>query len=204
MPRSRPGGRSSRVRASVLQATLDELAETGYAALSLESVARRAGVNKTSVYRRWGTRDSVVLDAVLERASQWVPIPDTGSVRQDLLELARAVIANVSTPELEAVIRTFVAEAPRESALASRGREFWAARFAADREIIQRGIDRGELPGDTDPDLAIEALLGPLYLRLLITGQPLDGIHGAGRRPAPGGPACSARADPVMLQHASS
>lgn len=115
-----------------------------------------------------------MLDAVLERAGQWVPIPDTGSVRQDLLELAGEVLDNVSTPEMEAVIRVFVAEAPRESALASLGREFWAARFAANREIVQRGIDRGELPPETDPDLAIEALLGPLYLRLLITGQPLE------------------------------
>jgi len=162
------------VRASVLQATLKELAETGYTALSLEGVARRAGVHKTSVYRRWGTRETLVLDAVLERAGSWVPIPDTGSVRQDLLALAREIIANNSTPEMEAVIRTFVAEAPRESALASGGREFWTARFAADRQIVQRGIDRGELPADTDLDLVIEALLGPLYLRLLITGQPLD------------------------------
>ena len=170
----RPGGRSARVRGAVLKATLEQLAETGYAALSLEGVARRAGVHKTSLYRRWGTRDSLVLDAILERAGQWVPIPDTGSVRRDLLELARAIIANVSTPEMEAVIRAFVAEAPRESALASRGREFWAARFAADRQIVQRGIDRGELPADTDPDLVIEALLGPLYLRPLVTGQPLE------------------------------
>lgn len=172
--RPRPGGRSARVRTAVLQATLEELAETGYAALSLESVARRAGVHKTSLYRRWGTRDSLVLDAVLERAGQWVSIPDTGSVRQDLLELAREIIANISTPEMEAIIRAFVAEAPRESALASRGREFWAARFADDRQIVQRGIDRDELPADTDPDLVIEALLGPLCLRLLVTGQPLD------------------------------
>ncbi len=158
----------------MLQATLEELAEAGYSALSLERVARRAGVNKTSVYRRWGTRDSVLLDAILERASQSVPIPDTGSVRSDLLELARAIIANNSTPETQAVIRAFVAEAPRESALAARGREFWAARFVADRQIIQRGMDRGELPSDTNPDLVIEALLGPLYLRLLITAEPLD------------------------------
>ncbi len=137
-------------------------------------MARRAGVHKTSLYRRWGTRDSLVLDAILARAGEWVPIPDTGSVRQDLLELAHAIIANVSAPEMEAVIRAFVAEAPRESALASRGREFWVARFTADRQIVQRGIDRGELPADTDPDLVIEALLGPLYLRLLITGEPLE------------------------------
>ncbi len=161
----------------MLQATLEELTETGYSALSLESIARRAGVNKTSVYRRWGTRETLVLDAVLQRATQRVPIPDTGSVRGDLLELAREIIANNSTPETQAVIRAFVAEAPRQSAFAAGGREFWTARFTADRQIIQRAIDRGELPPDTDPDLAIEALLGPLYLRLLITRAPLDAAY---------------------------
>jgi AcrR family transcriptional regulator len=140
----------------------------------MESVARRAGVNKTTLYRRWGDRDALVLDAVLERAIEWVPIPDTGSVREDLRQLAREIIANVSTPELQAVIRAFVAEAPRESALAARGRVFWAARFAADRQIISRGVARGELSPEADPDLVIEMLLGPIYLRLLITGEPLD------------------------------
>jgi len=161
-------------RTLVLRSTLEELAQTGDAGLSLESVARRAGVNKTSVYRRWGTRDAVILDAVLDRADERVPIPDTGSVRQDLIDLGSSAIANASAPEMEAVIRTFIAEAPRESALATRGHEFWAARFATDRDVVQRGIDRGELPADTDPDLAIEALLGPLYLRLLVTREPLD------------------------------
>lgn len=123
-------------------------------------------------------------------------IPDTGSVRQDLLELAREILANVSTPEMNAVIRAFVAEAPRESALASRGREFWADRFAADRQIVQRAIARGELPADADPDLVIEALLGPLYVRLLTPERPSTWPSWRCRRPAPGRPAQRRRCPP--------
>ncbi len=114
---------------------------------------------------------------------QFAPGRAAGSVRRGRGRGGRIVVADDDEDRAgdvlgmacrSAVIRAFVAEAPRESALASRGREFWAARFAADRQIVQRGIDRGELPADTDPDLVIEALLGPLYLRLLVTGQPLE------------------------------
>jgi AcrR family transcriptional regulator len=170
----RPGGRSARVRTAVLRAALEELAAVGYSAFSFESVAQRASVHKTTVYRRWEHRDALLLDALLQHATEWVPVPDTGSLRSDLLGLATGVMANVTTPEIEAVIRAFVAEAPRESALAARGREFWSARFEVDRQVVKRAIARGELPEDTDPDLVIEAVLGPLYFRLLISGGSLD------------------------------
>jgi AcrR family transcriptional regulator len=126
------------------------------------------------VYRRWESRDALLLDALLERATEWVAVPDTGTLRGDLLGLAAGVVASVTTPEMEAIIRTFVAEAPRESALAARGRDFWTVRFEVDRKVVERAIARGELPEDTDPDFVIEAVLGPLYFRLLITGASLD------------------------------
>jgi AcrR family transcriptional regulator len=170
----RPGGRSARVRKAVLRAALEELAALGYSAFSFQSVAQRAGVHKTTVYRRWENRDALLLDALLERATEWVPVPDTGSLRGDLLGLAAGVVASVTTPEMEAVIRTFVAEAPRESELAARGREFWTVRFEVDQQVVERAIARGELPEDTDPAFVIEAVLGPLYFRLLISGASLD------------------------------
>ena len=73
--RRRPGGRSARVRAAVLEATLDQLAESGYDGLSFEAVAVRAGVHKTTLYRRWSDRTALVLDAMLELSSQTVPVP---------------------------------------------------------------------------------------------------------------------------------
>ena len=171
---SGPAGAARVFRSAVLGATLAELSTAGYSALSLQGIAHRAGVHKTTVYRRWGSRDRLLLEAILERSSERVPIPDTGSLRGDLLAVATAVIAMITTPEITAAIRAFVSEAPREPALAVSGHEFWEARFSLTREVIERAVQRRELPKNANPDLAIEALIGPIYLRLLVTREPLD------------------------------
>jgi AcrR family transcriptional regulator len=172
--RRRPGGRSARVRAAAIAATLEELAESGYAALSLERVAQRAGVHKTTLYRRWGTREDLVLEAMLERAAQRVTVPDTGALRTDLLELARTAAANAGTPEVAAMARAVVAESPYDERLATANRRFWAERLALDATIVERAIARGEAVPDTEPREVIESVIGPIHLRLLLTGEPVD------------------------------
>jgi AcrR family transcriptional regulator len=173
-PRRRPGGRSTRVRAAAIRATLAELAERGYSSLSLERVARRAGVHKATLYRRWGTREELVLDAMLERAGEHISVPDTGSLRGDLLGLARTAAANAATPEVSAMARAVVAGSPHDSRLAAASRRFWAERLALDGVIVERAIERGEVHPGTEPGRVIEALLGPIHLRLLLTGEPID------------------------------
>jgi AcrR family transcriptional regulator len=172
--RSRPGGRSARVRAAAIAATLTELADRGYSGLSLESVARRAGVHKTTLYRRWGTRDELVLEAMLERAGQHISVPHTGSLREDLLELARTAAANAASPEVAAMARAVAAESPRDGRLAAANRRFWAERLALDGAIVERAIERGEVAAGTEPGRVIETVLGPIHLRLLLTGEPVD------------------------------
>jgi AcrR family transcriptional regulator len=164
------------VRAAAIAATLAELAEHGYAALSLERVAARAGVNKTSLYRRWGSREQLVLEAMLDRAGEHIAIPDTGSLRQDLLELARSAAANATSPEVAAMARAVVAQAPHDKNLAEANRQFWAERLALDGAIVERAIERGEASADTDPRRVIEAVVGPIHLRLLLTGEPVDDV----------------------------
>ena len=120
-PRRRPGGRSARVRAAALEATLAELAESGYPELTLARVASRAGVNKTTLYRRWGTREALVLDAMLELAGEGVKIPDTGSLHGDLLAIARGSAATTARTTawpcgLPAVRADVVASASRSPA----------------------------------------------------------------------------------------
>jgi AcrR family transcriptional regulator len=167
-------GPSPRVRAAALAATLEELADHGFAALSLERVARRAGVNKSTLYRRWGTREELVLEAMLERAAEHISVPDTGSLRRDLLELARTAAANASSPEVAAMARAVAAESPHNSKLAHANRRFWAERLALDAVIVERAIARGEVAAETQPQRVIEAVLGPIHLRLLLTGEPVD------------------------------
>ncbi len=170
---SRPGGRSARVRAAVLSATLAELAERGYEGLSVEAIAARAGVHKTTVYRRWPERPTLILDALLELSERTVPLPDCGSLRADVLALAKSIAANLSSPEVAAVLRALLA-ARREPAIAAAVDRYWRARFDLVAEVVRRGTTRGELPAGVSADLLIEALIGPLYLRALVTGEELD------------------------------
>jgi AcrR family transcriptional regulator len=173
----RPGGRSARVRAAVIDAFLAELAERGLGALTMEGVARRAGVNKTTLYRRWGSKEDLALEAMLALGESRVPIPDTGSLRDDLLTVAREIAASLATPESDAIVRAAAAERDPESKLAGAARAFWQVRFGLLSEIVARAIERGELPKGTDPKPIIEGLLGGIYLRLLVTRQPIDDAH---------------------------
>jgi AcrR family transcriptional regulator len=170
----RPGGRSARVRAAVITATLAQLADNGYSGVSPERIATRAGVHKTTVYRRWRTKEALVLDAMLHQAAQTVAVPDTGSLHGDLLELATRSAAIQSSPAGQAVVRAVAGEAAGNPDIAAASRRFWAERLALDRTILHRARDRGEIGRRTQSGPVIEALLGPLYFRLLVTGEPLD------------------------------
>jgi AcrR family transcriptional regulator len=172
--RRRPGGRSARVRAAAIAATLAELAESGYSALSLESVARRAGVHKTTLYRRWGTREDLVLEAMLDRAGEHISVPNTGSLRRDLFELAQTAAANAASPEVAAMARAVVAQMPYDSRLAAANHRFWDERLALDGMIVEQAIERGEVAPGTQPRQVIESVLGPIHLRLLLTGEPIS------------------------------
>ncbi|MGH3838002.1 MAG: TetR/AcrR family transcriptional regulator C-terminal ligand-binding domain-containing protein, partial [Pseudonocardiaceae bacterium] len=148
--------------------------EVGYHGLSLDSIARRAGVHKTTVYRRWQNRDLLLLDALLEQASDQIPIPDTGSLRDDLVEYGCDVIASITTPAIKSVIRAYVAEAETNPVLRDAGRTFYADRFKLARDIVARAVERGELPRNTNTERLIEIVTGAIYLRLLLTGERLD------------------------------
>src|SRR5688572_4964508 len=125
----RPGGRSARVRTAVLAATLELLVETGYDGLSVDAVAARACVHKTTVYRRWPTKAALVAAAATDRSEQLVPVPDTGSLVGDLTALGRSVADNVSSELGGGLARTIVAAAAASEEVAQVHREFWAVRL---------------------------------------------------------------------------
>jgi AcrR family transcriptional regulator len=101
----RTGGRSARVRTSVLGVTIDVLSESGFDTLSIKEVAERAKVHESSIYRRWGTKADLAIDALLSVAQLEVPTPDTGSLREDLLALLRAIAGFLGTPLGENMVR---------------------------------------------------------------------------------------------------
>ena len=171
---ARPGGRSGRVRAAVLAATSHVLADAGYDGLTFDAVAARAGVHKTTVYRRWPTKPELVADATRELSQQRVPVPDTGSLAGDLAALARSVARNIGSEIGGRVARTMIAAAGASADVAERSAAFWAERLVLTGEIVERAVARGEVPVGTDPVLVVETLVGPLYVRLLLTGEPVD------------------------------
>jgi AcrR family transcriptional regulator len=169
----RPGGRSARVREAVLGAVLEELVDGGYGSLSFDRVASRAGVHRATLYRRWPGKEQLVAEALLARAGRDIPLPDTGTLHGDLRALARAVAANITAPIGEGVLRALVSEAGRAPDISAVGRAFWHQRFAMATEIVRRAAARGEVPPDVDPQLLLELLVAPLFLRLLVTAEPV-------------------------------
>ena len=161
------------MRAAVLDAALLVLVERGPDRAGVAEIAQRAGVHETSIYRRWGTREALLLDAMTTRAEQALPIPDTGSLHRDLVQLLERVIAFLQSP-LGAGLARVSAAVPVGGPLDEARRTYWAQRLDHAHGIIRRAIARGELPADADAALVLDTLLGPLYLRLLVTGEPLE------------------------------
>jgi len=160
------------VRAAVLEATVDVLLDGGLDAISIAEIAQRAGVHETSIYRRWGTRTNLALDAVLDRTRSEVPVPDTGALRTDLSALVHGTAAFVRTPLGELLVRMALREDMAEYEGARE--RFWTHRFAAGSAVLDRAEQRGELRPGVDRHLVFEALMGPLHMRLLLTREPLD------------------------------
>lgn len=172
--RVQPPGRGPKVRAAVLAATLAELADTGYAALTIENIARRAGVHKTTIYRRWTDRESLVADVLGERIALDFPIPDTGSVQGDLCQLAQAFVAWVSGPTGGMIFAAVYSDAARLPGISDVRRELFEYGPRRAAVVIARAIERGELPAGTDPAAVLRALIAPIYFRLTVTAEPVD------------------------------
>ncbi|GAA1512088.1 TetR/AcrR family transcriptional regulator [Streptomyces synnematoformans] len=170
----RPGGRTARVRAAVLQAAGDALAEHGFAHLDLADVARRAEVGKTTVYRRWGTATGLVADLLADMAEQSVPRTETGSLAGDLRANARLVRRTLADPRQGALFRAVIAAATCDERAAAALHRFYAIRIAEWAPCVEQAAARGEVPAGTDPHEVVRAVSAPLYYRLLASGDPPD------------------------------
>lgn len=168
----RPGGRSERVRNAVLAATADELMERGFEHLSVASVAQRAGVHHTTVYRRWPTKSELLLDATVELTRQRMPAPDLGELRLDLHVYFAGLLDALADPRVLALVRSLIA-APGAEFMEQRDR-YWQDRFGVTAEIVDRAVERGELPENMESWRLIELIAGPLWMRVLLTGLPVD------------------------------
>jgi AcrR family transcriptional regulator len=159
---------------AIRDAVLEELAVHGYGRMSIEGVARRAGVGKTTIYRRWDSKLQMVIDVVSAIAIAGMAAPDTGSLRGDLRAMLGAVSAALRHPLALQIVPDLLAEAARnpeiaatlESALRQSQIGFSAA-------VLRKAMDRGEVKPDTDVQLALDLAIGPLYWRLAVVRTKL-------------------------------
>lgn len=173
-PRSPGRPRSAEADAAIVAATLELLVEEGFQGLSVEAVRQRAGVGKATIYRRFPDKAALVR-AAMEHVHAQVEIPDTGSLRDDLrqvwesaygasssagfrLLMPRLLVDAVDDPDLFDVFRAALVE-PRRAAL---------------RDLLRRGVERGEMRDDLDLDLAVDMLAGPMIYRVLIEGGSIE------------------------------
>jgi AcrR family transcriptional regulator len=171
--RRRPGGRSERIRQSVIEATMAVLRDRGWDRFSIAEVASRAGVHETSIYRRWGTRERLATDALLATGEQDLPVPDTGSLRGDLIGFAAGICQYLSTPLGLALARA-LATPTGDPAITEASARYFQTRFEIASVIVDRAIARGEIPAGADAALALEMQIAPLHFRTLVSHQPLD------------------------------
>ena len=170
----RTGGRSARVREAVLSAVLHELNVNGYAALSVEAVAARAGVNKTTIYRRWPTLDDLLVDALTTWSQDAIPGADTGSIETDLLTLGRELADQLNGGvgrQIAAVVLTAGLRSPQ---LREATRRYFDQQALRATPLVTQAIDRGELPANTDTNALLTTFRAPLFYRMVTTGDPID------------------------------
>jgi AcrR family transcriptional regulator len=163
--------RSPRCHLAILDATVELLAEVGVARLTIEGVAARAGVGKTTVYRHWPSKAELVIEAFGSLIATVKPAP-TGDLRTDLVERVRAVVGAVSRPPLAAILPSLVDAAERDPELGELCRQFTAHRRRSLLDLLEAGAEQGSVTGDVE--LLADLLAGPVFYRRLIARSPVD------------------------------
>jgi AcrR family transcriptional regulator len=167
------------VTETIRRAVFEELAETGFARMSMEAVTRRAGVGKAALYRRWPSKEAMVVELVSEAAAAHLPATaDSGSLHDDVARFVRDTMDDLRHPLVGRIIPDLVAESARNPSLSEALHEsVLAPRRAAVATLLQQAIDRDELPADIDMGLAVDLFGAPLYFRMLAVGGPTDSAY---------------------------
>ncbi|WP_434447955.1 TetR/AcrR family transcriptional regulator [Lentzea sp. E54] len=167
-------GRSEEARQAVLEAADDLLAERGFAGVTIEGIAARAGVAKQTIYRWWPSKVDVLLEAFTEDMAEHLTPEDHGDLGTDLRTHLARLAEFLTDSDPGAVFRALTGQAQHDPDLATRLRDdHLSTQRDRDRLPLQRAIERGDLPDDFDVDLALDQLVGPVYYRVLVTGTPV-------------------------------
>ena len=166
--------RSETARRAILAATIELVERDGYGAVTMEAIARRAGVSKQTVYRWWPTKAAIILEALNEAASAIAPDPDTGSLSADVRAFVRRTVSGASGAN-QPLLAALMAEAQIDETFAESFRgEFLARRRRVLRALLERARGRGEVAGSADLDFIVEIVFATLWYRILARNRPLN------------------------------
>ncbi len=171
MARGRVRDDAARVR--VLEAAFELVGAEGLTSVGIDAIAAEAGVAKQTIYRWWPSKTAVILDALVVGTMKETPFPDSGDLRADIERHLRAVIALFRSPTGN-LIRSLLASAQNDEAIAEEfRRRFWRPRRDLSRARLDAAIARGEVRPDIAVETVLDALYGPVWLRLMIGHRPL-------------------------------
>jgi AcrR family transcriptional regulator len=174
-PAKRHSGRRERSEKAILEATRELIAERGVSGLTIEGVAARSGIAKTTIYRRWRDRDELALAILIDMTAAVKTPPDLGDTRRELLTFVKTATRIIKA---DRIVQGLVSEIATKPHLARAYRErIVDVRLTEVRSVIDRGVARVDLRPDTDVRVAHELLAGPLFYRLLFSGAPLNKAH---------------------------
>lgn len=174
----RPGRpRSEAADRAILDAALEVFADAGIDGFTIEEVAVRAGVGKATIYRRYPCKVDLVMAAAGCVSFSASAAPDTGNVAEDLRTIACSLVELLTKNPAGRAVPQVVAAVERNDELRRAHRRLSATRRASTTNAVQRGIDRGELPPDTDPELVADMIAGPIFYRRLLSGARLDAAY---------------------------
>ena len=157
----------------VLRAAIEELARTGYRALRIEDVALRAGVNKTTIYRRWPTKIELVRAALASDAESQLVAPQTGSLRSDLLALGRIFVRLASSAEGQSVMRMMMAEGS-DPEVVDLEKSLRTTFECVPTSIVTNAVARGELPPSGGEPVLLDAFIGAIHHRIFMMNEPVS------------------------------
>ncbi|TYB64405.1 TetR/AcrR family transcriptional regulator [Nonomuraea sp. PA05] len=157
------------VTEAITEAVLDEWAEHGYGRLSMEAVAKRAGVGKSALYRRWASKEEMAMSVISEILAAETSVPDTGSLRGDVRAALDAIMELYVHPRFSRILPDLAAEAARNPELGHVNESMVCTpRREQSRVMFERAIERGEVPADLDMELVLDLVVAPIYWRLSV------------------------------------
>jgi AcrR family transcriptional regulator len=165
--------RIRRSRKAVLAATLQLLAEAGLSGVSVDEVSRRSGVAKTTIYRHWPSRSALLIDACSNLGAK-PQVPDTGTLKGDLMELATSMARRLRSERWASILPSMIDAAERDAELAEVQTRLHSGFMAPLYAAIERAKKKGELSRDRDPSQIVASIVGPLYYRRWFSRQPLE------------------------------